>query len=150
METPWTKAVKKRHQKQEERLGKIGKPQINSGRTTWRSKRDVSLFDLFLVEARDTQADKISISRSEWKSLRREASQSPPGLLPAMQLNIQNDVRILAIDFDDAEEFFMEFQNLQERVKQFEYREASTDDDSLPEMFEAFQTDSESDDGGES
>jgi len=121
MDAPWDRSKRKtKSQKQEERLGRRGKPQINSGRTSWRSKRDAVLYDSLLVEARTTQADSISISGREWKTIRRQALQTPPGLLPSMHLEIQNDVRLLVIDEHDAEEFFNELVALRERVKEFE------------------------------
>jgi hypothetical protein len=55
-----------------------------------------------------------------------------------MQLDIQ-DVRLLAIEYSDAQEFFNEFQDMRERLRQREYREASPGDDSVPEMFDAFE-----------
>jgi len=111
------KAKKTRSQKQEERLGKRGKAQINSGRTTWRSKRDAQIYDRLLVEARTTERGSISISKSEWKDIRKNAAQTPPGLLPAMHLEIQ-DVQLLVLDDRDAEEFFNRMEFLEERVRE--------------------------------
>jgi len=121
MELPWERAKKKtRSQRQEERLGKKGRPQINSGRTSWRSKRDAVLYDRLLVEARTTESNSISIHGSEWKDIRRQAMQTPPGLLPAMHLEIGNDVRLLVLDELDADNFFNDYENLKERVRELE------------------------------
>ena len=128
MQTPWEKAKRKtRSQRQEERLGKKGRPQINSGRTSWRSKRDAILYNILLVEARTTESDKISVSRSEWKTIRRQALQTPPGLLPAMHLEF-SDVRLLVLDEQDADEFFNEFERLQERVRELGQPTLTSDD----------------------
>lgn len=88
MDTPWTRAKKERHVKQEERLDKLhgGKKGINSGRH-WRWKRDGTLGN-FLVECRDTQARSFSISYDEFQTITRQANATPPGFLPAMQIDI--------------------------------------------------------------
>ena len=88
-ETPWARAKKTKSQKQEERLGKMegGQPQVNSGRF-WRWKRDAKLHN-FLIEARTTDAESYTIKKREFLDMRKEALQTPPGLLPAMQVDIQ-------------------------------------------------------------
>jgi hypothetical protein len=119
METPWSKAKKTRSQIQEAKLGARGKPQINSGRTSWTSKRDAKLYDELLVEARTTEKQSISISYSEWKDIRRQAQQTPPGLLPAMHLEIK-DLHLLVLEDRDAEDFFNRMIWLEGRVKDLE------------------------------
>jgi hypothetical protein len=129
-ELPWDRAKKKtRSQKQEARLGKRrnSKPQINSGRTTWTSKRDVQLYNLLLIEARTTEGNSIKVLESEWKDIRRDAMQTPPGMLPAMHLEFPK-TRLLVLDDQDAEEFFNEFEFLRERVKILEGPKISSDD----------------------
>lgn len=64
---------------------------MNSGRF-WRWKRDAILHE-FLVEARTTEkpdSDTYRISRKEFLLIRQEALQTPPGLLPAMAVQIQD------------------------------------------------------------
>jgi hypothetical protein len=88
LETPWEKAGKARHVRQEERLDKIhgGQKGVNSGRH-WRWKRDGRIGH-FLVECRDTSARSFSIGYDEFHTITRQAHQTPPGLLPAMQIDI--------------------------------------------------------------
>ena len=127
METPWQRAKKTRSQRQEESLGKRGQPQINSGRTAWTSKRDARIYNLFLVEARTTERDTITISGKEWKQIRRAAQQTPPGLLPAMHLEIQDEQMLMIAD-SDAERFFNRMEYLEERVRELAGPKTSTDD----------------------
>jgi hypothetical protein len=127
METPWQRAKKTRSQLQEEGLGKRGRQQINSGRTAWTSKRDAQIYNRLLVEARTTERGSISISYREWKDIRRQAVQTPPGLLPAMHLEIQ-DVRLLVLDDRDANEFFTRMEFLEGRVKELEGPQTKSDD----------------------
>ena len=53
------------------------------------SKRDNKLFE-FLVEARTTSAGSYSISRNEFFELKRQAHATPPGFMPAMQVDIRD------------------------------------------------------------
>lgn len=92
LSTPWSRARKRRSQKQEERNGELphGSKQPNSGRI-WRFKRDNKLWN-FLVESRTNEkpgADTYRISRKEFLSIEQEAFATPPGLLPGMQVDIQ-------------------------------------------------------------
>jgi hypothetical protein len=88
VETPWAKAGKTRYQRQEERLDEIhgGQKGVNSGRH-WRWKRDGTIGH-FLVECRDTQHRSFSIGYDEFNAITRQAAATPPGLLPAMQVDI--------------------------------------------------------------
>jgi len=119
LDTPWKKAKKTRSQLQEESLGERGKLQINSGRTSWRSKRDAQIYNRLLVEARTTQSGSATIHYREWKDLRRQAAQTPPGLLPAFALEIQ-DLRLLVLDDLDADAFFTRMEYLEKRVEELE------------------------------
>ena len=86
--TPWQQAQgNQRSRRQEETLGKKpgGRRQVNSGRLWW-SKRDVTL-NGFLVEARSTESASYTISKIEFKKLVRDAFGTPPGQLPAMQID---------------------------------------------------------------
>lgn len=88
--TPWDQAQQTKSQRQESRLGKLpgGRKQVNSGRH-WFSKRDVRLGG-FLVEARTTGAASYTIGRPEFDAVTRQAIGSPPGMLPAFQIDFEN------------------------------------------------------------
>lgn len=75
-----------------------GQKQVNSGRF-WRWKRDGILFE-FLIEARDTTSASYSISKNEFQQIRQEALATPPGLLPGMQIDIQ-DLSLIAVETKD-------------------------------------------------
>lgn len=106
METPWVRAKKKtKSQRQEERLGKMegGRKQNNSGRF-WRWKRDAVLHN-FLIEARTSDKNSYRLDRSEFLDIRKEARQTPPGLLPAMQIDL-GDLHLMVTElqaFQDRE-----------------------------------------------
>lgn len=89
-----------------------GKKQINSGRF-WRSKRDAVLHD-FLIEARTTEAGSYRVSRSEFLDVRYNARQTPPGLLPAMQVDL-GDLHLMVIELSA-------FQAAQMRILELETR----------------------------
>jgi hypothetical protein len=105
LETPWQRAKKSRSVRQEERNGKLegGSKQINSGRT-WRSHRDNILRE-FLVESRDTESRSYSISKDEWSHIRLEALKTPPGLLPGMQIDIQ-DLSLMVIELTAFQDLY--------------------------------------------
>lgn len=129
MDAPWDRAKKKtRSARQEARLGerKGSKLQVNSGRNLWNSKRDAQLYNLLLVEARNTEGNSITVKESEWKDIRKEAMQTPPGLLPAMHLEFLK-VKLLVLDDEDAQEFFNEFELLREKVRIYEGPQISSD-----------------------
>lgn len=97
--TPWdaAKSVRGRSRRQEERLAKLpgGKKQINSGRS-WISKRDVRLGG-FLVEARTTEKASYAINRDEFIEIERNAIGTPPGQLPAVQIDFTTPSRTLSL-----------------------------------------------------
>jgi hypothetical protein len=106
MKTPWQQAkAQQKSQRQESRIGDMasGKKQVNSGRH-WFSKRDVRLGG-FLVEARITDAKSYSVNGEEFSKLTRDAMQTPPGMLPAMALEIQGQ-RLIVMREEDF--LFME------------------------------------------
>jgi len=88
LETPWSQARKKRHVRQEARLDDLygGKSGVNSGRH-WRWKRDGRM-GAFLIECRDTQKRSYSLGYDEFQAITRQAHGTPPGMLPAMQIDI--------------------------------------------------------------
>lgn len=119
IESPWDRAKKTKSQRQEERIGKRedGKLQINSGRSTWTSKRDGVLGRIykFLVEARTTDKGSYRIDKQEFLDLRKQAFQTPPGLLPGMQIDIQ-DLSLWLMSYSDWNEFQTRMVDLEERA----------------------------------
>ena len=112
LEMPWSRALKTRHVRQEERLGKAegGVQNPGSGRI-WRFHRDGKLWN-FLVEARTTKAKSYRIDKAEFLKMEKEALQTPPGYLPAMVIEIQ-DLEIVAIRrkaFNDINRRLMELE----------------------------------------
>ena len=59
---------------------------MNSGRH-WPFKRDNRL-NGFLVEARTTEAGSYRVEKKEFEKLVNDAIQTPPGLLPAMAVDL--------------------------------------------------------------
>jgi hypothetical protein len=105
MDTPWTRAKKTRSARQEQRIGEMegGSQQVNSGRL-WRWKRDGILHN-FLIEARFTEAESYRIDKKEFLQMRKQAFQTPPGLLAAMQIDI-GDLSLIVTElaaFQDRE-----------------------------------------------
>ncbi len=92
-----------------------GSRQVNSGRL-WRWKRDARLHN-FLIEARTTQHDSYSISFKEFQDIRRQAFQTPPGLLPAMQIDIKG-LRLIAIELQAFQELNLRLIELETRLEQ--------------------------------
>jgi hypothetical protein len=118
METPWLRAkTKTKSQRQEERLGAMegGKKQVNSGRF-WRWKRDAVLHN-FLIEGRTTDAGSFRIEKQEFQDMRKQARQTPPGLLPGMQIDM-GDLHLMVIElsaFQDAQMRILELEALMEQ-----------------------------------
>jgi len=115
-ETPWQRARKSRSELQERRLGKMegGQRQVNSGRF-WRWKRDGTLRE-FLVEARTTEKGSYTITKKEWNDIRTEGFRTPPGLLPGMQIDIQ-EVKLMVIELTAFEDLFTELIALRGKVE---------------------------------
>jgi hypothetical protein len=100
-----------------------GSRQINSGRTSWQSKRDNKLYE-FLIEARTTSADSCSIKRDEFLEIKRQAHATPPGFMPAMQIDMR-DLAIIAVElhtFNEMQRMLIDLeaqvQNLQDRLNE--------------------------------
>jgi hypothetical protein len=106
LEPPFRRKLQPGHRKQEADLAKRGGTTHPASGRIWRFKRDGRLFD-FLVEARTTEKETYTISGPEMDDIRKEASMTPPGCLPAMQIDIQHR-RFMLIDH----EVFIESQNL--------------------------------------
>lgn len=118
METPWSRAKSNRaNQEQERRLGQMpeGKQQPNSGRL-WRWKRDGIVWN-FLVEARTTKAGSYSINRKEFGVIRREAITTPPGLKPAMQIDL-TDLSLWVMELADWEAVYTRLIELEVRLSE--------------------------------
>lgn len=89
METPWARAnAQRKSRRQEQKIGAKpgGSKQVNSGRH-WPFKRDNRL-NGFLVEARTTEAGSYRVEKKEFEKLVNDAIQTPPGLLPAMAVDL--------------------------------------------------------------
>ena len=118
LDTPWARAKKTKSQRQEERIGnrEDGQLQINSGRTSWTSKRDGVLGRVyrFLVEARTTDKGSYRVERQEFLDLKKQAFQTPPGLLPMMQVDIQ-DLSLVVLELKDFDQFLARMTDLEER-----------------------------------
>lgn len=103
LETPWSRARKLRTVKQEEGLNEItgGQKGVNSGRF-WRWKRDGRIFN-FLVEARTNEkpgAKSYRIDKQEFLDLKRQALQTPGGMLPAFLIQM-DELELVVIELRD-------------------------------------------------
>ena len=127
-ELPWDRAKKKQsYQKQEQALAKDGgKKQINSGRTSWYSKRDV-IRKGFLYEARTTTKGSLTIKVAELKKLTTDAYFH--NALPGMPIDFEteNEKWILTrrIDFNaieaDYARLITENDDLKKRIQELEF-----------------------------
>jgi hypothetical protein len=90
--------------------GQVG---VNSGRF-WRWKRDGRMWE-FLIEARTTEANSYTIHREEFQSIEREANRTPPGLAPALWMDIHG-LEIIAIRLNDFQDMQMELEALRSRL----------------------------------
>ncbi len=118
-DTPWARAKKTKSQRQEERIGNMegGGKQVNSGRF-WRSKRDNTLHN-FLVEARTTDAGSYRIEKKEFLAIKRNGLETPPGLLPSMQIDL-GELHLFVMElsaFQDLSVRLLELEVLLERQK---------------------------------
>lgn len=90
IETPWERATgNQRSRRQEKSLANEpgGRAQPNSGRTTL-GHHDVRL-NGYLIEARTTEKDSYSVKRAEFEKIEQHAISTPPGQLPAMQIDFE-------------------------------------------------------------
>jgi len=79
----------------------------------------------FLVEGRITDSGSYRVERKEFLELRKQAYQSPPGLLPMMRLDIAG-LRLVVIEEKDMDEMQTRMLDLEERLANRE-----TDSDGL-------------------
>lgn len=119
VDTPWARAKKTKSQKQEERIGNMegGKKQINSGRF-WRSKRDAVLHN-FLVEARTTDAGSYRIEKKEFFNIKRQGLETPPGLLPSMQIDL-GELHLMVVELSAFQDMSMRILELEARLERQE------------------------------
>lgn len=101
MSTPWERAKKQRYEKQEQRTARMpgGRAQVNSGRI-WSSLRDAkidSFIGRLLVDNKSTEAGSYTVKKSDWLDLRKDANRTPPGCLPALQIDIQ-DIHLMTFE----------------------------------------------------
>ena len=120
MDTPWDRAAgKTKSERQEEKISKLpgGGKQVNSGRSTWTSKRDNTLGRVFrfLVEARTTDKQSFTFKKREFLDLRKQAYQTPPGLLPMMQIDV-GELELALIQLKDLQEIQTRMLDLEERL----------------------------------
>lgn len=110
VETPWERARTSRSKQQEDRTAKRSgaTSQINSGRT-WRSLRDSKLrsfIGTFLIDNKtheNPEQRSYRIVYGDWLALRRDAHRTPPGCLPALQVDLQ-DVHLFIIELEAWDE----------------------------------------------
>jgi hypothetical protein len=121
VDSPWERSLKSRSKQQEERTAKMpgARPQVNSGRI-WSSLRDnklTSFIGMFLIDNKthdDLEKQSYRIDYNEWKSLRRDANRTPPGCLPALQIDLQ-DISLFVIELSTWEEIQRYVMNLETR-----------------------------------
>jgi hypothetical protein len=139
--TPWDESKKRKSQRQEERTAKMpgARPQVNSGRT-WSSLRDVKLstfFGVVLIDNKTTENPEnrsYRLTRDEWLELRRDAGRTPPGCMPALQIDIQ-DVHLLVFELgmwdamvEHVTKLEIQIEELQRENRELR-REGTNDDD---------------------
>jgi hypothetical protein len=120
MTTPWERAKEVRYVKQEKRTAKMpgGRPQVNSGRI-WSSLRDAkisSFIGRLLVDCKSTEAGSYTISEADWLALKKDANQTPPGCLPALQIDIR-DVHLMAFELSTWDALVEYVMNLERRLE---------------------------------
>jgi len=95
--------VRAEWEKQERRIAKRRKGTLNAGSGSgWRRKQDVRETGI-LWEAKQTHGISISVKKSVWTGLRKNALME--GRMPALHLQIQ-DVALVVIAEDDFDERF--------------------------------------------
>lgn len=121
MNTPWERVREKRHEIQERRTGeKPGyRQQVNSGRR-WYSLRDAmhrSPIGRILIDNKDTENASYTIKLAEFEKLKRDANRTPPGCLPAMQIDIRN-LRLFLCEEATYDEILKYIQVLEKQVRE--------------------------------
>jgi hypothetical protein len=121
MTTPWEQAKESRSEIQERRTGeKPGhRPQVNSGRR-WYSLRDAmhrSPVGRILIDNKDTESASYTIKLGDFEKLKRDANRTPPGCLPAMQIDIRN-LRLMLMEEATYDDIVKYIQILEKRVRE--------------------------------
>lgn len=111
---PWREQIS-RHRRQEDSIGRSGGVTHPASGRLWRWKRDGKWFD-FLIEARTTTAGSYRIEKAEWDAITKEAHQTPPGCMPAMQIEIQ-DTKLIVIEQAVFEEIYNQLVSLRALAK---------------------------------
>lgn len=126
IDPPWQRSLKSRSKEQEERTARMkgARPQVNSGRI-WSSLRDnklSSFVGMFLIDNKthdDPEKQTYKLDYQEWKSLRRDANRTPPGCLPALQIDLQ-DLRLFVMEVPTWDEICRYVMDLETRLKVYE------------------------------
>lgn len=123
MSTPWDKAKEQKYAKQEKRVGKKpgARQQFNSGRK-WNGLRDVlqaSPVAHVLIDCKDTDDKSYRITVDDWTKLKRDANRTPPGCLPALQLDISG-LRLMVIEDRHYDEIINYIRVLEGRLERAE------------------------------
>lgn len=91
MKTPWKRHGLAYYAQEKRTASKPGaRAQVNSGRT-WSGLRDVkqrSPVAHVLIDNKMTDTQSYRIKRLDWLELKRDANRTPPGCLPAFQIDI--------------------------------------------------------------
>lgn len=127
MESPWQRSLKSKSKAQEERTSRMtgARPQVNSGRI-WSSLRDnklTSFIGMFLIDNKthdDPEKQSYSLKYQEWKELRRDANRTPPGCLPALQVDIQ-DIHLFVMELNTWDEICRYVLSLETQLKADEW-----------------------------
>jgi len=120
MKTPWQQVKESRSQLQEKRTARKpgARSQINSGRT-WSSKGDVVLnspIGRILIDNKDTEDASYRITEDDWRKLKKQANQTPPGCQPGLQIDIRN-LRLLVIEEATYDEIVKYILTLESRLE---------------------------------
>jgi hypothetical protein len=101
MKTPWKKHGLSYADQEKRTASKPGaRAQVNSGRT-WSGLRDVkqrSPVAHVLIDNKTTDAQSYRIEKGDWLELKRDSNRTPPGCLPALQVDISGLALIVLED----------------------------------------------------
>lgn len=125
LKSPWQKAQEQKYAQQEARTGKKpgARQQFNSGRS-WRGLRDVlqaSPVAHVLIDNKTTEASSFKLEEDKWSKLKRDANRTPPGCVPAFQLDISGGrLRLMVIEdahYDDIINYIRVLEGRLERAE---------------------------------
>lgn len=123
LKPPWQRATERRYEAQERRTAKKpgARAQLNSGRT-WSGLRDVkqaSPIAHVLIDNKTTEATSYRITEDDFAKLKRDANRTPPGCLPAFQIDIR-DLHLMVIEDAHWDEIIDYIRILEERILKYE------------------------------